>query len=203
MRAAFGKVNTLHTHVLPWADRPLVTDEPGRRRGRHRRRRRLGGAADSEPVALPRGDRPGLPRRFGRRVHGGQARRPELRRPPARLSRPHRVDQHRPRRSRMRTATTRSGSPSTTRPGRSRPTLYGVDATVRWRPLQRSIYRSFVGRVGVDLEPPRPAGRAAGGERVLRVGRLSVRAALVRRRRYDRSDARDRRVAATRAVAAC
>ena len=26
MRAAFGKVNTLHTHVLPWADRPLVTN---------------------------------------------------------------------------------------------------------------------------------------------------------------------------------
>src|SRR5207247_5400775 len=24
-RAAFGKVNTLHTHVLPWADRPLAT----------------------------------------------------------------------------------------------------------------------------------------------------------------------------------
>jgi hypothetical protein len=26
MRAAFGKVNTLHNHMLPWADRPLVTD---------------------------------------------------------------------------------------------------------------------------------------------------------------------------------
>ena len=25
MRAAFGKVNTLHNHVLPWVDRPLVT----------------------------------------------------------------------------------------------------------------------------------------------------------------------------------
>jgi len=25
MRAAFGKVNTMHNHVLPWADRPLVT----------------------------------------------------------------------------------------------------------------------------------------------------------------------------------
>ena len=25
MRAAFGKVNTLHTHVVPWVDRPLVT----------------------------------------------------------------------------------------------------------------------------------------------------------------------------------
>lgn len=26
MRAAFGKVNTLHSHVIPWTDRPLVTD---------------------------------------------------------------------------------------------------------------------------------------------------------------------------------
>ncbi len=26
MRAAFGKVNTMHNHVLPWVDRPLVTD---------------------------------------------------------------------------------------------------------------------------------------------------------------------------------
>jgi hypothetical protein len=25
LRAAFGKVNTMHTHALPWADRPLVT----------------------------------------------------------------------------------------------------------------------------------------------------------------------------------
>jgi len=25
MRAAFGKVNTLHNHVLPWVDRPLVS----------------------------------------------------------------------------------------------------------------------------------------------------------------------------------
>ena len=26
MRAAFGKVNTLHNHVMPWTDRPLVTN---------------------------------------------------------------------------------------------------------------------------------------------------------------------------------
>jgi len=26
MRAAFGKVNTLHNHTLPWTDRPLVTE---------------------------------------------------------------------------------------------------------------------------------------------------------------------------------
>jgi hypothetical protein len=30
--------------------------------------------------------------------------------------------------------------------GHFRTTLYGADATVRWRPLQRSIYHSFVGR---------------------------------------------------------
>ena len=30
--------------------------------------------------------------------------------------------------------------------GRFRTTLYGTDATVRWRPLRRSIYHSFVGR---------------------------------------------------------
>jgi len=26
MRSAFGKVNTMHSHVLPWIDRPVVTD---------------------------------------------------------------------------------------------------------------------------------------------------------------------------------
>src|SRR5436305_1532827 len=26
MRSAFGKVNTMHNHVLPWVDRPLVTN---------------------------------------------------------------------------------------------------------------------------------------------------------------------------------
>src|SRR5258705_10728830 len=25
MRSAFGKANTLHNHVLPWIDRPIVT----------------------------------------------------------------------------------------------------------------------------------------------------------------------------------
>ena len=78
----------------------------------------------------------------------------------------------------------------------SRPTLFGVDATFRWRPLQRSIYRSFIGRSEVDLEPPRPAGRPAGRDRLLRVGRLPVRAALVRRRPARPLGSRRRRVAA-------
>ena len=67
MRAAFGKVNSLHNHVLPWADRPLVInnlvggedgiDDAGD----------FGGASDSEPVDLPRGDGAGVSRRLGLR----------------------------------------------------------------------------------------------------------------------------------------
>src|SRR5207248_4497345 len=48
---------------------------------------------------------------------------------------------------------------------------------------------------GMDLEPPRSARRAAEGERLLRVGRLSVRAALVRGRAAGSVRPRDRRVA--------
>ena len=35
MRSAFGKANTMHNHVLPWVDRPLVKQQPGGRRGRN------------------------------------------------------------------------------------------------------------------------------------------------------------------------
>ena len=123
MRAAFGKVNTLHTHVLPWADRPLVIGN-------------LVGGEDGisdagvsvarlipNPLDLPRSDRPGLPRRLGRHaVPIEQARRPELRRPPARLSRPDGIDQRRPRRCRTRAATIRRGSSTASTSDGSRPT---------------------------------------------------------------------------------
>jgi hypothetical protein len=33
--------------------------------------------------------------------------------------------------------------------GRFTTRLFGADATVRWRPLQRSIYRSFIGRTEI------------------------------------------------------
>src|SRR6266699_619585 len=66
-RGDFGKVNTLHNHVLPWIDRPLVTD-------------RL-------------------------------------------LARGHNA----------------LGSAFLT-------DLYGIDATLRWTPLRRTIYHNFVGR---------------------------------------------------------
>ena len=110
MRAAFGKVNTLHTHVLPWADRPLVTQNlVGGEDG-------ISDAGVSVARLIPnpwifleatgqvfRGDS----RR--RLLQVEQARRPELRRPPARLSRPVGVDQPRSRRSRIPAGTTPSG----------------------------------------------------------------------------------------------
>ena len=69
MRAAFGKVNTLHNHVLPWMDRPLVTSESGGRRGRHQRR----GTVAEPHSALAQGTllgrhRASLPRRYRKRV---------------------------------------------------------------------------------------------------------------------------------------
>ena len=205
MRAAFGKVNTLHNHVLPWTDRPLVTDN-------------LVGGEDGindagvsvarlipNPLDLPRGDRPGLPRRLGRRrcFTIERARRPELRRPPARLSRHHGIDQHR---SRL-VVLARSQPVGDRRRRRHRPVH---DEAVRRRrdapleaaaaldlPLVRRPHRGH-------LEPARAAGRAAERHGVLRVGRLPVRAALVRRRPLRPLGSRRRRVAARqRAVGRC
>ena len=71
--------------------------------------------------------------------------------------------------------------------GRFTTDLFGVDATLRWRPLTRAIYRSFVGEAK-SSGAVAASSRAAAQHGLLRVRRLSVRAPVVRRRRYDRSD---------------
>ena len=135
MRAAFGKVNTLHNHILPWADRPLVTQQPGWRRRRDRRRR----ASRWRGWSRTRGSSSKPPARCFAAIRATcstsqQARRPELRRPPARLSRHHRGQQHRPRllvlaraqrrrrrrRRSLRHASRRSSTASTRRSGGGR-----------------------------------------------------------------------------------
>ncbi len=145
MRAAFGKVNTLHNHVLPWADRPLVT------------RNLVGGedgindAGFSVARLLPnpwffleatgqafRGDSNDL---FKSSKRGDLSYVGHLRGYQditdstnidlgVSFSRGHNS----------------SGIVSDFDLGRFKTTLYGADATIRWRPLQRSIYHSFVGR---------------------------------------------------------
>jgi hypothetical protein len=138
MRAAFGKVNTLHNHVLPWVDRPLVTQNL------------VGGedGIDDAGFSLSRI----LPAPKGLFVEG--------------TAQLYRGDSenvfHANKRSDLATVEhlriyrditdntnidvggswARGRSPF----GDGWNQLYGTDITLRWKPLQRSIYRSFVGR---------------------------------------------------------
>ena len=145
MRAAFGKINTLHNHVLPWTDRPLVT------------RSLMGGedgindAGFSVARLIPnpwifleatgqvfRGDSSDLftSSKRGDLSYVGHLRGYQDITESTNIdigisySRGHNG----------------SGIVDNLDLGRFRTTLYGTDATVRWRPLRRSIYHSFVGR---------------------------------------------------------
>ena len=64
MRASFGKVNQMHNHILPWTDRPLVTQNLVGGEEGHLGRRPVAVAPDPEPRPLPRGHGRGLPRRI-------------------------------------------------------------------------------------------------------------------------------------------
>jgi hypothetical protein len=143
--AAFGKANTLHSHVLPWADRPLVSttllagDEP----------MADAGISVSRLISNPwlfleatgqvfRGD--------GNDVfHSGK--RGDLSyvghlRGYQDFSESTNVDLG----ASYAFGHNDSGVVGGTDVGRFTTSLFGVDATVRWRPLQRAIYHSFVGR---------------------------------------------------------
>ncbi len=138
MRAAFGTVNTMHNHVLPWIDRPLVTQnlvagEDGINDAGLSLSRIIPapGQIFLEGTAqLYRGDTEGLFQ---------ATRRSDL----------STVEHLRAYRD-LSEATNLSLGGSFAR-GHSpfvdaNNQLYGIDATLRWKPLRRSIYRSFVGR---------------------------------------------------------
>ena len=143
MRSAFGKVNTLHNHVLPWVDRPLVTTNlVGGEDG-------IDDAGFSLQRILPapkgifleatgqvfRGDSDDV-------FHAQQR------------SDVSTVEHLRAYRD-LNESTNLDIGASYARghntgtilaPGDFVTQLYGVDATLRWKPLRRSIYHSFVGR---------------------------------------------------------
>jgi hypothetical protein len=146
MRAAFGKVNGLHNHVLPWTDRPLVIQNlVGGEDG-------INDAGISVARLIPnpwiflegtgqvfRGDSGEDLFKTSQRgdlsyvghLRGYQD-----------LSESTNIDLglsyshgHNP-----------AGLVNGVDVGRFTTMLYGADATLRWRPLARSIYHSFVGR---------------------------------------------------------
>jgi hypothetical protein len=151
MRAAFGKVNSLHNHVLPWADRPLVIGNlVGGEDG-------INDAGISVARLIPnpwiflegtgqvfRGDSGVDPNgnplyqttQRGELSYVGHLRGYKDLTDNANIdlgfsySRGHNG----------------LSNGNVTDPGSLVTQLYGLDATYRWKPLQRSIYHSFVGR---------------------------------------------------------
>lgn len=139
MRSAFGKVNTMHNHVLPWVDRPLVTNnlvagEDG-----------IDDAGFSVERILPAPK--GMFLEATGQLFRGDAgdvftssRRSDVS-TVAHLRAYHDITE----------STNLDLGVSYARGHNNLGTdflthLYGVDATLRWKPLRRSIYHSFVGR---------------------------------------------------------
>ena len=189
-RAAFGKVNSLHNHVLPWTDRPLVNQNlVGGEDG-------IDDAGISVARLIPnpwlfleatgqvyRGDSDDL---FKSSKRGDLSYVGHLRGYQdinentnidlgASYSRGHND----------------SGVVDGFDVGRFVTDLWGADATLRWRPLQRSIYHSFVGRSElVWSHRQEPIGRqAAFGYYVS--GDYQFARRWFAGARYDRSDRAD------------
>ena len=145
MRAAFGKVNGLHTHVLPWADRPLVTrDLVGGEDG-------IDDAGISVARLIPnpwffleatgqvfRGDSADV---FQSSQRGDLSYLGRLRAYQD-LGESTNIDLG----ASVTTGHNNAGVTNGVDLGRFTTRLFGVDATLRWKPLQRSIYHSFIAR---------------------------------------------------------
>ena len=143
MRSAFGKVNTMHNHVLPWVDRPLVsTNLVGGEDG-------INDAGFSIERILPapkgifleataqvfRGDSADVFQSSQR----SDVSTVEHLRAYRDLNESTNLD--------LGFSYARGHNNGTSvLPGDFITQLYGVDATLRWKPLRRSIYHSFVGR---------------------------------------------------------
>ena len=149
MRAAFGKVNGLHNHVLPWADRPLVINNL------------VGGEDGIDDAGISVARLIPNPWLFleatGQVFHGnsGPADNPLFKtsqrsdltyvghvRGYQDITEDSNIDFGASyARGHNGLVNGNPADPATLTTG-----LFGVDATYRWRPLQRSIYHSFIGR---------------------------------------------------------
>src|SRR5436190_9842899 len=143
MRSAFGKVNTLHNHVLPWIDRPLVTTNlVGGEDGIDD-----AGLSVQRIIPMPKG----LFMEATAQVFRGDS--GDDLSPLFRASRSSNVStvEHLRTYKDLNESTNLDLGFSYARGHNDEGTdfltnLYGIDATLRWKPLRRSIYHSFVGR---------------------------------------------------------
>jgi hypothetical protein len=149
MRSAFGKVNTLHNHVLPWTDRPVVINNlVGGEDG-------ISDAGFSVARLIPnpwifleatgqvfRGDSGPDERPLFRTSRRGDLSYVGHVRAYHDITEDSNIDLGASYARGHNTAGIVEGVDL----GRFTTSLYGIDATFRWRPLQRSIYHSFVGR---------------------------------------------------------
>jgi len=155
MRAQFGKVNTMHTHVLPWTDRPLVTENL------------VGGSEGISESGLSLSRLLNNPFLFleatGEVYYGSSDVFTSSRR--SRLTYVGRVRGYRD----LTEGTNidlggsfaygpSEGNPELVEPVDTSRRLFGVDATFRYRPLRRAIYRRFVGRTELVWSQPRESG---------------------------------------------
>jgi hypothetical protein len=148
MRASFGKINAMHNHVLPWLDRPLVTfnllggdpmeSDAGIKDAGFSFSRILPAPANvflEATAELYRGDSGSL----------FQSRRPGNLSAIGRLRTYYDLNE----------STNLEGGGSYARGHNDLGTglvtqVFGMDTTLRWKPLRRSIYHSFVARAELD-----------------------------------------------------
>jgi hypothetical protein len=143
MRSAFGKVNMMHNHVLPWIDRPLVTNNlVGGEDGIDD-----AGVSVSRIIPAPKG----LFLEATGQVFRGDSGTDDS--PVFHASRDSDVSAvaHLRSYADISESTNIDIGLSYARGHNELGTdfltqLYGIDATLRWKPLRRSIYHSFVGR---------------------------------------------------------
>ncbi len=143
MRSAFGKVNMMHNHVLPWVDRPLVTNNlVGGEDGIDD-----AGVSISRIIPAPKG----LFLEATGQVFRGDSGEDDS--PLFHASRNSDVSAvaHLRSYADITESTNIDIGLSYARGHNELGTdfltqLYGIDATLRWKPLRRSIYHSFVGR---------------------------------------------------------
>jgi len=146
MRSAFGKVNTLHNHVLPWIDRPLVTGNlVGGEDGIDD-----AGVSITRILPAPKGI---FLEATGQLFRGDSGEGQQLVFQASRNSDVSAVAHLRTYKDITESTNIDIGA-SYARGHNELGTdfltqLYGVDATLRWKPLRRSIYHSFVARTEV------------------------------------------------------